>query len=301
MSQTVEYYKIADMIIEIKGEEAYFSQRLEVFQYDGKESVQMSVSIQEQDYPAVPFSDDPGWKPMGQYLLYFGKDEIIQYYPHMLHAGPRYILYSEHFHRVKYFFADRWEDDFVQNEMGYERYRRNIQIIFMKTFQQAFFNMVLFEQGMSVHSSSLIYENAGIIFSAPSGTGKTTHTRYWTEVADAEILDGDVTVCREIDGQLFIYGLPWCGSSAEFQNRKVKLKSIVFLGQGSENTVRRPDEYEAFQRVFASTFSEAWDQQMLSKRMECTEKIVKQVPCFYYDCKNEQDAVWPIKKVIDEI
>ena len=80
-------------------------------------------------------------------------------------------------------------------------------------------NMIGLEQlllrydGLILHSSLVRWQGKGILFSAPSGTGKSTQASLWEKHMGAEILNGDRAGIRYVDGRWMAYGLPYAGSS----------------------------------------------------------------------------------------
>ena len=109
--------------------------------------------------------------------------------------------------------------------------------------------------GFYLHSSSVVYEGRGYLFSADSGTGKSTHTKIWQQVFGerAQIFNDDKPALRCIDGKWYAYGTPWCGKDGINLNAKVPLAGICFLKQGRENSIRRLSPPEAFAMCMAQT------------------------------------------------
>lgn len=65
--------------------------------------------------------------------------------------------------------------------------------------------------GLMVHSSCVVVDGRAYLFSAPSGTGKSTHTALWLKkLGDrAFILNDDKPAVRYEDGTFYAYGTPW--------------------------------------------------------------------------------------------
>lgn len=89
---------------------------------------------------------------------------------------------------------------------------------------------------MLIHASAVLHQGYGYAFIARSGTGKSTHTRLWTEhIADTELLNDDNPVVRIIDNQVFIYGSPWSGKTQCYRNIKAKLGAITQIIRDERN------------------------------------------------------------------
>ena len=62
----------------------------------------------------------------------------------------------------------------------------------------AFEDVLVNHQGFILHSSFISWQNNGILFTAPSGTGKSTQADLWKKYEDADIYNGDRTIIRKI-------------------------------------------------------------------------------------------------------
>ena len=98
-----------------------------------------------------------------------------------------------------------------------------------------------------LHGVVIEYEGKGYVFTAPSGTGKTTHALLWKEAfgEKARIINGDKPLIRLIDGEFYAYGTPWCGKEGFNINGRVKIDRIGFLKRAKENSVEQIDETDA--------------------------------------------------------
>lgn len=154
-------------------------------------------------------------------------------------------------------------------------------------------------KGFLVHSSTIIWNQKGIVFSAPSGTGKTTHTNLWKQMYRVRILDGDVTACRIIDGVPRVYGLPWCGTSGEFINESVPLGAIVFLQQDKKNRIEKLNTQEAFIRLAARCYLQLWNEKMTNLHLDNIQSVIEKTDCYLLNCLPDFNAVELVKKCLE--
>ena len=87
-----------------------------------------------------------------------------------------------------------------------------------------------------------------MLFSAPCGTGKSTHTRLWTEYFGKEravIINDDKPAIQLINDVFYVYGTPWSGKNNIHSNIKVPLQAIVFIEQSINNNVDTLSSREA--------------------------------------------------------
>lgn len=156
------------------------------------------------------------------------------------------------------------------------------------------------KQGLIIHSSTILWHGRGVMFSAPSGTGKSTHAHLWQELYDTPILDGDATACRIIDGLPVVYGLPWCGTSGEFINKSVPLRAIIFLQQDKENSIEKLDFHETFLRLAARCFLLPWNEELMNQYLNTVEEIAKNTECYLLKCLPDFEAVELVRKCLEK-
>ncbi|MBP3580243.1 MAG: hypothetical protein J6K12_03225 [Clostridia bacterium] len=111
---------------------------------------------------------------------------------------------------------------------------------------------ILEYDGIILHASVVEMDGKAYAFTAPSGTGKSTHCRLWLEAfpEKARIINGDKPLIRYIDGKLYAYGTPWCGKENYNVNTKAELCSICFINRGQENVIKQIDKNEAVKKIF---------------------------------------------------
>ncbi len=156
--------------------------------------------------------------------------------------------------------------------------------------------LLLNHHGLIVHASFIRWRNCGIIFSAPSGTGKSTQADLWIKYEKAECLNGDRTGIRKSDGRWNAYGLPYAGTSGIYRNESAPLTAIVMLGQGKENTVRRLSPVEAFKALYPETLIHQWDSEYVREASAYILELVKDVPAYRLTCLPDEGAVRILKE-----
>ncbi len=126
-------------------------------------------------------------------------------------------------------------------------------------------------RGMMLHSSCVVVEDRAYLFSAPCGTGKSTHVQLWLKLFGdrAYILNDDKPAIRVLDDGVWIYGTPWSGKHDCSRNTRVRLGGIAVLHRAKENSMRPlpPD-----QAVF-----DLMNQTARSLSGRCTEGILNTI------------------------
>ena len=98
-----------------------------------------------------------------------------------------------------------------------------------------------------MHGAVVAIGNEAWMFSANSGTGKTTHIKQWIRNIDgAYVVNGDKPIIRIVNDQIYVCGTPWYGKERLGTNTMVPLKGIAFLKRNESNCIREMPFSEAY-------------------------------------------------------
>lgn len=162
----------------------------------------------------------------------------------------------------------------------------------------AFEDVLINHQGFILHSSFISWQNNGILFTAPSGTGKSTQADLWKKYEDADIYNGDRTIIRKIEGKYYGFGSPYAGSSGIYRNESAPIKAIVVIEQGPDNVIRRLHGREAFLPLFRETLMNTWNKEYMEKMTDLLMDVACQIPVYHLSCRPDQGAVNTVKNEI---
>ncbi|EGC75185.1 hypothetical protein HMPREF0490_01075 [Lachnospiraceae bacterium 6_1_37FAA] len=155
-----------------------------------------------------------------------------------------------------------------------------------------FYRKLLLQGGMMIHASAVEVDGRVYLFSADSGTGKSTHTKQWQKYFGTEraliINDDKPAVRKEADGWV-AYGTPFSGKTDEQLNRKGKLQGICMLGRGKTNEIRRMEPQEAVLLLMRQTLVPR-RQEMAERLLEMLDELFKEVPVYQMRCTISEDA-----------
>ena len=146
--------------------------------------------------------------------------------------------------------------------------------------------------GFMLHSSGIAYENKAYLFSAASGTGKSTHTEIWQKVFgedNAVIINDDKPAVRMVDGKFYAYGTPWSGKSDKNLNIKVPLQGICFIERSKNNHIERITSKEALLLIFNQTVRPP-ELDIMDKLIVILDSLLKTVPVYKLGCNMEDEA-----------
>lgn len=146
-------------------------------------------------------------------------------------------------------------------------------------------------RGMLVLHSAYIVTSAGkaILFSGPSGVGKSTQAALWERCAGARVVNGDRALVDV--GKKTANGIFYSGTSGISENVTAPVRAIVLLGQGSENSVFVPSPQAAFAGVLSQCAYYEWDAHSAEQMTECVARLVSDVPVLRMDCLPDATAV----------
>ena len=141
-----------------------------------------------------------------------------------------------------------------------------------------------------LHASAVVYEGEAYLFSAPSGTGKSTHTAFWRErFPESYILNDDKPVLWPKKECITVWGTPFAGKTNLQVNRGVPLKGICFLKQGYENQMRRLNEGEALAFLLNNTYRPK-DSEGMNRLLAMMEQVMRQTNIYEMSCTRELEA-----------
>lgn len=150
--------------------------------------------------------------------------------------------------------------------------------------------MLLRHDAFLLHSSLVMYEGKTILFSGPSGIGKSTQAALWQRHLGAQILNGDRTIIRKQDGQFFGGGSLWCGTSRVYHREQAPIAGIFLLEQAPENQLFSLGA-ASFSPLLQQITVNNWDTPFMSRLTELLAQLINQVPVYRLCCRPDIQAV----------
>ena len=139
---------------------------------------------------------------------------------------------------------------------------------------------------LEMHASMVGNSGKAFLFLAPSGTGKSTHSRMWLEnVPGTELMNDDNPVVRIWpDGRAVAYGSPWSGKTPCYRNVEAPVGAFVKISRCTENRIARLDVFESYAELYSSSSGLKTDPAMADALHETLEAAATTVPCYVMDC-----------------
>lgn len=164
-----------------------------------------------------------------------------------------------------------------------------------------FYYKLLNYDGIMLHSSAVVVDGKAYLFSADSGTGKSTHTNLWLRLFGdrAYILNDDKPALRLVNGTWYAYGTPWSGKNDISANIGVPLAGIAILERGENNEIRPYrgvsaifDVYRQVNRPTSADYRE--------KILVLLNKLFSDIPVWKLKCNMDLEAALVAYKVMSE-
>ena len=150
------------------------------------------------------------------------------------------------------------------------------------------------------HAAVIEYKGQAIAFTAPSGTGKSTHIKNWKRAfgADVDVVNGDKPILRFAkDGTLFAYGSPWSGKEGWSRNVGRPLRAIVFLGRGKENAIAPLSPADAAVPLMNQILLES-DPETVSSTLALADRMLGQVGLYRLACTPDVGSALVVKNAV---
>lgn len=106
-----------------------------------------------------------------------------------------------------------------------------------------------------MHGAVIAINDKAFMFTAPSGTGKTTHIMQWIKnLKEAFVVNGDKPLIKISDKKVIACGTPWCGKENMSSNTMVPLNAIVLMERSDINQMEKISFAEAYPFLLQQTY-----------------------------------------------
>ena len=270
-------YNIAGIQVHYKGRKEWLHAFFEPFLEDGKENPLAHTVKQSgisQSWRVRPLSEVP--EIAGELLLFGSQLDVYRC------SGDYMLRFPSNHHlalctlsfdgKEAVFYYDGSTQQEAVDELFYG-------------FRAAFFYLAALHGKYALHSASNYYQEKAWLYSASSGTGKTTHVKLWEKLYAVPVLNGDLNLLGMENDEVFVYGIPWCGTSGVYTMKKYPLGGIILLKRGTENRVCKLPQDE---------------RQLYTAQRMISEKLSDRIPIRQLYCTQEPSAAAVMKEYIDK-
>ncbi len=156
-----------------------------------------------------------------------------------------------------------------------------------------FYMHLLPYNGFVLHASAVVLDGKAYLFSADSGTGKSTHAFLWCKHFGSDrayILNDDKPIIRKVDGQHLAYGAPWCGSSGISVNHCAPIQGLAFIHQCKHDWIRAMPQKDALIQFFRQS-DPTIRRKFADALLTLLSDFMGQIPVFQMGCTVSENAV----------
>ena len=164
--------------------------------------------------------------------------------------------------------------------------------------ESGIFRMLAEHGGVVLHSSYIITQRGeALLFSAPSGTGKSTQAELWRSYAGAKVINGDRALIKAQNG-VTANGIFFSGTSGICENVTAPIRAIVLLRQSFANELKKVSGKEAFMRLLPQCSYYPKEEENLRLVTGILAEIISAVPIYDFGCVPEKSAVTALNEVL---
>ena len=198
----------------------------------------------------------------------------------------------------------RFEQDELDKESREEGFRRRQftdPFLERAAIQRAFAEYLLQHNTLLLHGSTVAVDGKAYLFTARSGTGKSTHTRLWVEVfgSRAQMVNDDRPFLQITEDGVIAHGSPWSGKHGLDSNISLPLAGICLLERCAENSIAPAAPEQMLTWLFHESYCPP-NPAMGETYRNLVKTLAARVPLWHMLCNRDPDAARLSHRVMSE-
>lgn len=282
------YFQIAELLICIRTPfVVYEFYELNSYRITNRDTRQIDIEY------TLQFIDD-GWDIQGNKIqesrkscIFETKDAYYRYFFWNVHTDKKFIVLEQKKNNYHHFVI------YIQKE-SIDKLVKELHFPPLMSMEQVLLEYNAFQ----LHSSVIEWNEKGILFSAPSGVGKSTQANLWKQYENATIVNGDKAIIRKKDKKFFAYGSPYAGTSSIYTNISVPICGIVILAQAKENRIEKLSNIDALKKIYSESTVCVWNQRFVEQFIDLLGELIYNIPIYYFSCRPDKEAVNLLKETL---
>ncbi len=144
-----------------------------------------------------------------------------------------------------------------------------------------------------LHSSAVSLDGEAYLFTAPSGTGKSTHTGLWREAFGSRtwMINDDMPYLRITGSCVRAFGTPWMGKHIYGCNGSAPVRAIAWLTRDPENHMDLLPKADAFPVIMKETFALP-EKEWVARLAQQVKTLLDLIPVYRLRCNMEPEAAY---------
>ena len=141
------------------------------------------------------------------------------------------------------------------------------------------------------HGSVIAVDGIGYLFTAKSGTGKSTHTRLWRELFGerAVMVNDDKPLIKVSENGIMVCGTPWDGKHRLSTNISVPLKAVCVLERSEGNHIEKVTADSVYNMLVQQVYRPQSPQKLL-KTLQLIDVLSENVGLYRLGCNMDISA-----------
>ncbi|MDO4467545.1 MAG: PqqD family protein [Bacillota bacterium] len=151
---------------------------------------------------------------------------------------------------------------------------------------------------LTFHASCVMKNHQAVLFTAPSGTGKSTRSLQWVKELGYSYLSGDrpiIDVSKRI-----VYGAPWDGVEQKMVNDWATMDSIFFVRRSKITFIQTLDEKSKEALLVKQIFVPMWDQSLVLKAYLLLKQMIQKEKVYVAWCSSKASAAYQMHAILKE-
>jgi len=151
--------------------------------------------------------------------------------------------------------------------------------------------LLLDDDVLLFHGSVIAVDDQAFLFTAKSGTGKSTHTANWRNVFGdrAVMVNDDKPLLRITENGVTAYGTPWDGKHHLSTNISVPLKAICVLTRSETNHIEKITPRECYTMLIQQT-NRPKDSVLLLKTLKLIDRLSCSTELYRLGCNMDPES-----------
>ena len=181
--------------------------------------------------------------------------------------------------------------DIEADDEGLKRRKFSDMFLERSVIQRRVAEVLIGKDTLMLHGSTVAVDGQAYLFTAPCGTGKSTHTRLWREVfgGRAVMVNDDKPFLRITSDGVLACGSPWTGKHGLGSNVSFPMKGICILSRGSENRIRLLAPEDAADFLRSQCFVPE-DSERAGRALELLDRLIRMVSLWQMECTKQPEA-----------
>ncbi|MBR1762152.1 MAG: hypothetical protein IJ731_02145 [Eubacterium sp.] len=141
------------------------------------------------------------------------------------------------------------------------------------------------------HGAVVEYDGSGYIFTAPSGTGKTTHIMLWKKYLGEKccVVNGDKPILNIEKNGVTAFATPYAGKEGMQNHSSAPVKGICLIKRGKENRIERVSAGKYLTEIIPQVYMPKSPAAAI-KTLEMLDDLLKIVPLYVLYCDISEKA-----------